>query len=88
MSKVLVVATSRKTRGGITSVIKAYERNPIWKEYHCYWIQTHRDGYLFRKLLYLIAAWIRHLIFLPFYDINTWTYVILCAVTPVGAEEF
>lgn len=69
MSKVLVLATSRKTRGGITSVIKAYERNPIWKEYHCHWLQTHRDGYLFRKLLYLIAAWIQYLILLPFYDI-------------------
>lgn len=69
MSKVLIIATSRKTRGGITSVIKAYERNPIWKKYHCYWIQTHRDGYLLRKVLYLIAAWMQYLILLPFYDI-------------------
>ena len=26
MAKVLVVATSRKTRGGITSVVKAHEK--------------------------------------------------------------
>ena len=29
--KVLVVATSRKTRGGITSVIKAHETGEQWK---------------------------------------------------------
>lgn len=33
--KVLVVATSRKTRGGITSVIKAHETGEQWKKYHC-----------------------------------------------------
>lgn len=31
MTKVLVVATSRKTRGGITSVIKAHETGEQWK---------------------------------------------------------
>lgn len=29
--KVLVVATSRKTRGGITSVVKAHETGNQWK---------------------------------------------------------
>ena len=29
--KILVVATSRKTRGGITSVIKAHETGEQWK---------------------------------------------------------
>lgn len=68
-SKVLIVATSRKTRGGITSVIKAHEQGEQWKEFHCKWIQTHRDGFKARKLFYLIRAFIQYIILLPFYDI-------------------
>ena len=34
MPKVLVVATSRKTRGGITSVVKAHEQGEQWEQYH------------------------------------------------------
>ena len=40
MTKVLIVATSRKTRGGITSVIKAHETGEQWKKFHCLWIQN------------------------------------------------
>lgn len=69
MPKVLVVATSRKTRGGITSVIKAYETGYTWRKYHCHWIQTHRDGTAWRKFLYLIIAWLDYIVRLPFYDI-------------------
>lgn len=65
MSRVLVVATSRKTRGGITSVVKAHETGPQWKQYHCHWIQTHRDGPSWRKILYLLWAWIDFLFRLP-----------------------
>ena len=54
--KVLVVATSRKTRGGITSVVKAHETGNQWKKYHCKWIETHRDGPSWRKILYFIKA--------------------------------
>lgn len=67
--KVLVVATSRKTRGGITSVIKAHETGEQWKKYHCHWVQTHRDGPAWRKIVYLIIAWIDFMIHLPFYHI-------------------
>lgn len=67
--KVLIVATSRKTRGGITSVIKAHETGEQWKKYHCRWIETHRDGGSLRKLWYLITALIEYLFLLPFYDI-------------------
>ena len=67
--KVLVVATSRETRGGITSVIKAHETGEQWKKYHCVWIQTHRDGSNFRKILYLFTAYILFLLFVPFCDI-------------------
>lgn len=69
MTKVLVVATSRKTRGGITSVVKAHETGEQWKKYHCKWIQTHRDGNPIRKLWYLITALLEYLVLLPFYDI-------------------
>mgnify|MGYP000789623931 CR=1 FL=1 len=69
MPKVLVVATSRKTRGGITSVVKAHETGEQWKKYHCRWIETHRDGNSLRKLWYLATALIEYLILLPFYDI-------------------
>lgn len=31
MTRVLVIATSRKTRGGITSVVKAHETGEQWK---------------------------------------------------------
>jgi glycosyltransferase involved in cell wall biosynthesis len=70
MSKrVLVVATSRNTRGGITSVIKAHESGEQWKKYHCHWVQTHRDGPAWRKILYFITGMLDFLIRLPFYDI-------------------
>ncbi len=52
MPKVLIVATSRKTKGGISSVIKSYEKGEHWKEFKCHWIQTHRDGSSLRKLTY------------------------------------
>ena len=67
MTKVLVVATSRKTRGGITSVIKAHETGEQWKKYHCKWIETHRDGNIFCKIGYLIRALLLYILLLPFY---------------------
>lgn len=69
MKRVLIVATSRKTRGGITSVIKAHETGEQWKKFHCKWIQTHRDGNSIRKLWYLATALLEYIILLPFYDI-------------------
>jgi len=67
--KVLVIATSRKTRGGITSVIKAHEQGEQWKKYHCRWIQTHRDGNKLVKYTYLFKSLVEFLILLPFYDL-------------------
>lgn len=67
--RVLIVATSRKTRGGITSVIKAHETGEQWKKFHCHWVQTHRDGPAWRKLLYFTTGMIDFLIRIPFYDI-------------------
>ena len=69
MPKVLVVATSRKTRGGITSVVKAHETGNQWKKYHCKWIETHRDGPSWRKILYFIKAYLQFFCLVPFYDL-------------------
>ena len=69
MAKVLVIATSRKTRGGITSVVKAHETGEQWEKYHCRWIETHRDGNSIRKLWYLGTALVEYICLLPFYDI-------------------
>lgn len=59
MKKVLVVATSRKTRGGITSVVKAHEQGDQWKEFGCEWIETHIDGSVFQKMSYFTKGLLR-----------------------------
>lgn len=69
MARVLVIATSRKTKGGITSVIRAHETGEQWKKYQCRWIQTHRDGNSLIKIWYLFFALIETLFLMPFYDI-------------------
>lgn len=67
--KVLVVATSRKTKGGITSVLKAHETGTQWKEFHCKWIETHRDKNKLIKLLYFFRAFFIYMYFLPSCDL-------------------
>jgi len=69
MSRVLIVATSRKTRGGITAVIKAHEMGEQWKKYHCKWIETHRDGPAWRKVLYFTRAYVQFFFMVPFCDL-------------------
>lgn len=67
--RVLILATSRKTRGGITAVVKAHETGEHWKQFHCHWVQTHRDGASWRKILYFISGLLNFLVRIPFYDI-------------------
>lgn len=69
MAKVLVIATSKHTHGGITAVLKLYEDSSMWQSNHCVWIGTHRDGNNFRKVLYLLKALVQYICLLPFYDI-------------------
>lgn len=66
MSKVLVIATSSKTCGGITSVVKAHQCGPQWNEYDCKWIETHIDTSVFMALWYLFKGYLKFLIHLPF----------------------
>lgn len=69
MSKVLVVATSHKTRGGITAVVNAHKRGNQWEAYHCRWIKTHIDTNIFSSVFYLVQGWFSYLIYLPSVDI-------------------
>ena len=65
MSKILVIATSSKTRGGITSVINAHKKSPHWKKYNCIWIETHIDSNKLLSLCYLFIGYIKFLFHLP-----------------------
>ena len=67
--KVLFVATSRKTMGGITSVLKRYEKMEIWEKYHCAWLETQINKGIALKLWYIIKAYIAMLFIVPRYDI-------------------
>ncbi|MBR5595990.1 MAG: glycosyltransferase family 4 protein [Paludibacteraceae bacterium] len=63
---VLILATSQKTRGGITSVVKAHTLGNQWKEYNCKWIETHIDTGMFMALWYLIKSYLQFLFHMPF----------------------
>ncbi|MFT4071754.1 MAG: glycosyltransferase family 4 protein [Dysgonamonadaceae bacterium] len=67
--KILVIATSRNTRGGITSVVKAHQQGKQWEKYHCQWIETHIDKGGLHKLIYLIKGFLRYMICLPTADL-------------------
>lgn len=54
--KILVIATSPKTRGGITSVISAHAKTKFWKDWNCYWLVTHIDRTKRHKIFYLIKG--------------------------------
>jgi glycosyltransferase involved in cell wall biosynthesis len=69
LPKVLMVATSRKTRGGITAVLRAYENSPFWQQYSCRWIETHCDRNLIYKLYKAISSFFLFVFVLPKYDI-------------------
>lgn len=69
MVKILVVATSHKTRGGITAVVKAHQQGKQWTEFHCKWIETHIDKGVIWKLFYLIKGWLTFIFLLPTYSI-------------------
>lgn len=69
MPKVLIVATSHKTRGGITSVVEAHQKGRQWNTFHCKWIETHRDKGWLTKFLYFIKSFAVFVAVVPFYDI-------------------
>lgn len=67
--RVLVIAPSRKTRGGITAVVNAYSQTSMWQNWNCYWIQTHIDRGALLKIGYFIKSFFLFLIKLPRYQI-------------------
>lgn len=66
MSKILVLATSRKSHGGISSVVMAHERGAQWKNMDCHWVVTHRSGSAWVKLWYLMRGMVSFLVRVPF----------------------
>lgn len=67
--RVLFVATSRQTMGGIASVIKRYERMEFWSKYRCAWLETQVNKGIMLKLWYMIKAYITMFFIVPRYDI-------------------
>lgn len=63
--KVITVATSSRTRGGITSVINAYRQTALWTDWNMVWIETHIDRSKIAKLWILIKAVFFFLYHLP-----------------------
>lgn len=63
--KVLVLATSRRSHGGISSVVMAHERTDEWRNHRCSWIATHRSGSKLTKLAYLLSGFLRYIVLLP-----------------------
>lgn len=69
MPKVIILATSRRTRGGITSVVKAHEKGKQWEKFNCKWIETHQDKSFFVKLWIVLIAFFQYLFTLPSADL-------------------
>lgn len=67
--KVLVIATSNKSRGGIATVVNAFTHQPQWSQYKCRWIKTHIDKGFIHKLWMISTAFIQYILLLPLYDI-------------------
>ena len=61
-NKVIVLGPNRHTRGGISTVIKEYERTKLWKDYNCVWIGTYIDRSNFHKVFYFIRGYITFLL--------------------------
>ncbi len=67
--RVLMIAASRKTRGGISAVLHAYTKAAFWKKWDCYWLETHIDRSLLHKFIYLFRAYARFTILVHRYRI-------------------
>ena len=63
--KVLVIATSSRTRGGITAVINAHKQGKQWDRYNCKWIETHIDSSRLLSVYYLLKAIVSYAASLP-----------------------
>lgn len=64
-NRVLICGPSKKTRGGITSVIQAYQESNIWTQWDCIWIETYIDKNYIYKFLYFITSILKFIYYLP-----------------------
>ena len=64
-----MLATSSKTRGGVTAVLKAYQRSPFWAKYRVKWIETHIDKTFPMKLGYAVRGLMYYLFQVSSYDL-------------------
>jgi len=60
--KVLMIGTSRKTRGGITTVVNGYLSSNIKDVFRIRYIATHRDGNYFVKIIYALSGYANFLL--------------------------
>lgn len=67
--RVLVVATSPNSRGGIATVVKAFRETELWNRFNCRWIETHIDKSKLHKLYKFTKALIEYIFLLNRYDI-------------------
>ena len=67
--KVLVVATSHLTRGGISAVINAHKTGEQWQKFDIRWIETHIDRTIFHKLLYFFRSCFQFMFCISQYDL-------------------
>ena len=67
--KLLVLAPSRQTRGGITAVVAEYSQTGMWKDWNCHWIETHIDTTKTAKIIYFVKALFSYIHLLPSADI-------------------
>lgn len=67
--RVLVIATSPHSRGGIATVVKAFRETSLWREFDCRWIETHIDKSKLHKIYKFTKALIEYIFLLHRYDI-------------------
>ena len=64
MPKVLVVATSPKSRGGIATVVNAIRETDVWKTHKCCWVATHIDRSKLRKAIKFVVGLLKYMVLL------------------------
>lgn len=67
--KVLVLATSPRTKGGVTAVISAYRNTALWADWHCFWLSTHIDKAWYVKIGFFIKSYFTFLFILHRFDL-------------------
>lgn len=67
--KVMMVGTTERSGGGVTTVIKLIKKMPVWMKYECFWLGTQIQADNFTKVKTLLSAYINAIVHLWRYDI-------------------